>query len=117
MARKYWQRAGLDSKIELQVGDARSTLAALPETEQFDFAFVDADKTGYAQYFELLLPRLKVNALIIFDNMLSGGRVVSELDNENVKAIDELNKKLASDSRVESVLLPVADGLNVCRKK
>ena len=117
MARKYWQRAGLESRIELRIGDARSTLAAMPETEEYDFAFVDADKTGYLEYFELLLPRLKNNALIIFDNMLSAGRVTTELENESVRAIDELNKKLASDVRIESVLVPIADGLNICRKK
>jgi caffeoyl-CoA O-methyltransferase len=118
IAREYWQRAGLDSKIELCIGDAKSTLAALSETEQFDFAFVDADKIGYDAYYEMLLPRLQPNALIIFDNMLSGGRVVGEdAENENVRAINALNGKLAGDTRVESVLLPIADGLNVCRKK
>lgn len=118
IARRYWRQSGLESKIELRIGDAKSTLRTLPETEQFDFAFVDADKTGYDEYFELLLPRLKKNALVIFDNMLSGGRVVTEAaENENVRALDALNKKLARDARVESVLLPVADGLNICRKK
>jgi caffeoyl-CoA O-methyltransferase len=118
IARKYWQRAEMQSKIELRIGDAKSTLRALGEEAQFDFAFVDADKTGYDEYFELLVPRLRQNALIVFDNMLSGGRVADEtLENENVRALDALNKKLASDARVESVLLPFADGLNVCRKK
>lgn len=118
IARRYWERAGLQNKIELQVGDARSTLAALPESEQCDFAFVDADKTGYDAYYEMLLPRLKTNALIIFDNMLSGGKVADDvLESENVRALDALNQKLAADERVESVLLPIADGLNVCRKK
>lgn len=117
IARKYWAQAGYESKIELRIGDAKSTLAALPEEEQFDFAFVDADKTGYDTYFELLLPRLKPNTLIIFDNMLRGGRVAREnLETEDERAIDAMNKKLASDARVESVLLPLADGLNICRK-
>lgn len=118
IARKYWAQAGYDSKIELRIGDAKSTLAALPEEEQFDFAFVDADKTGYDTYFELLLPRLKPNALIIFDNMLRGGRVAKEtLETDDERALDAMNKKLASDARVESVLLPLADGLNICRKR
>jgi caffeoyl-CoA O-methyltransferase len=117
IARKYWRGANLESKIELRLGDAGSTLAALPETPQFDFAFVDADKTGYDNYYELLLPRLHANALIVFDNMLSHGRVVAEEpENENVRALDAMNKKLAHDARVESVLLPFADGLNICRK-
>jgi caffeoyl-CoA O-methyltransferase len=118
IARKYWQRAGLESKIELQIGDARSTLANLNQAQQFDFAFVDADKSGYDTYYELLLPRLKPNSLIIFDNMLRGGRLAEDvLESEDDRALDDLNKKLAGDARVESVLLPVADGLNLCRKK
>jgi len=118
VGQKYWAQSGLDSKIELRLGDAKSTLAATPESEQFDFAFVDAEKTGYDTYYELLLPRLKPNALIVFDNMLSGGRLASGvLESDNEKALDALNKKLANDARVESVLLALADGLNVCRKK
>jgi len=118
VGRKYWEQSGLESKIELRIGDAGSTLAATPENEQFDFAFVDADKTGYDAYYELLLLRLKPNALIVFDNMLSGGRLAKGvLESDNEKALDALNKKLANDARVESVLLPLADGLNVCRKK
>ena len=118
VGRKYWAQSGLNSKIELRLGDAKSTLAATPESEQFDFAFVDAEKTGYDAYYELLLPRLKPNALIVFDNMLSGGRLASGvLESDNEKALDTLNKKLAKDERVESVLLALADGLNVCRKK
>lgn len=118
VGRKYWQQSGLESKIELRLGDARSTLATTPESEQFDFAFVDADKTGYDAYYELLLPRLKPNALIVFDNMLSGGRLASGvLASDSEKALDALNKKLTNDARVESVLLPLADGLNICRKK
>ena len=117
IARRYWTQAGVESKIELRIGDAGSTLAALPETPTFDFAFVDADKTSYDNYYELLLPRLKTNALIIFDNMLSDGRVAAEnIESENARALDAMNKKLASDTRVESVLLPIADGLNICRK-
>jgi len=118
VGRKYWEQSGLDSKIELRLGDAKKTLAQTPESEQFDFAFVDAEKTGYDAYYELLLPRLKPNALIVFDNMLSGGRLASGvLESDNERALDALNKKLAKDARVESVLLPLADGLNVCRKK
>jgi caffeoyl-CoA O-methyltransferase len=82
-----------------------------------DFAFVDADKSGYDRYFELLLPLLRPNALILFDNMLRNGKVAEEnLTQEDDIAIDALNRKLASDPRVESVLLPFADGLTLCRK-
>ncbi len=117
IARRYWREAGLESKIELRIGDAGSTLAATPETPTFDFAFVDADKLGYDKYYELLLPRLQPNALVIFDNMLSDGRVAAlNIESENACALNAMNKKLAHDARVESVLLPIADGLNICRK-
>jgi len=115
IARRYWERAGLQDKIELRLGDARETLAAL-ETE-IDFAFVDADKTGYDAYYELILPRLRKNGLILFDNTLRGGRIATdELENENDRALHALNEKLADDARVQTVLLAVADGLTICRK-
>src|SRR5688572_811757 len=69
IARTYWAREGVDKKIELRLGPAEETLRALPADTVFDFAFIDADKTGYDAYFELLMPRMKANALLIFDNM------------------------------------------------
>ena len=118
IARRYWERAGVSDRITLQLGDAAKTLAEVPEEPRFDFAFIDADKTGYDTYFELLLPRLQPGSLLIFDNMLWGGRLTTEvLENPNGIAIDALNRKLAQDPRVESVLLPVADGLHLCRKR
>jgi len=118
MAKEAWEKAGVASRIELRLGDARETIAALPEEPQFDFAFIDADKTGYDAYYELLLPRLRPNSLILFDNMLWGGRLADRpIDNPDGQAIDALNRKLARDPRVESVLLPLADGVHLCRKK
>jgi caffeoyl-CoA O-methyltransferase len=115
IARRYWQRAGLQDKIELRLGDARQTLAALGE--EIDFAFVDADKPGYDAYYELILPRLRPNGLILFDNTLREGRIATgELESEGDRALHALNDKLAADTRVQSVLLPIADGLTVCRK-
>jgi len=118
IARKYWPRAGVEHKIELRLGEAGSTLSALGSDLQIDFAFIDADKTSYDTYYELILPRVRPNGIIVFDNMLWSGRVVSgPLDDPNIRAINALNDKLAHDARVESVLLPIADGLNICRKK
>jgi caffeoyl-CoA O-methyltransferase len=118
IARKYWPRAGVEQKIDLRLGDAQSTLRALESDLEIDFAFIDADKTNYDNYYELILPRVRPNGLIIFDNMLWSGRVVTgPLDDPNIQAINALNHKLANDPRVESVLLPIADGLNICRKK
>lgn len=113
IAQAYWKRAGLDSKIELRLGDARHSVTQL-QGETFDFAFIDADKTGYDTYYEALLPRMKPNGLFIFDNMLRGGRVVDP-QSEDDHALVALNHKLAYDPRVDSVLIPVADGLNICR--
>ncbi|MBT4665989.1 MAG: SAM-dependent methyltransferase, partial [Opitutae bacterium] len=84
----------------------------------FDFAFIDADKTEYEVYYERILPRIRPNGLILFDNMLWGGRVLEGVsDHENAKAIRKLNAKLATDSRIECVLLPIADGIQFCRKR
>ena len=118
IARRYWREAGVANKIELRIGDAADMLTQLKPDEVFDFAFIDADKVSYDKYFELLLPHMRQSSLLLFDNMLVGGKVVApEAGDENVRALDALNKKLASDPRVESVLLSIADGLNLCRKR
>lgn len=115
IARRYWARAGLESRIELRLGGGQAELEALAAKPRFDFAFIDADKPGYDLYYELVLPRLRTNALIVFDNMLQNGRVIDPKD-ESARSIDRLNKKLRADPRVECVLLAVADGLMLCRK-
>ena len=118
IARKYWTQAGVEKKIEVRLGAAIPTLQKLPAKAVFDFAFIDADKTEYDAYYELILSRLKQNGLILFDNMLWGGRLgARRVKHPAGRAIDKLNRKLAQDSRVESVLLPIADGIQLCRKK
>jgi caffeoyl-CoA O-methyltransferase len=116
LARKYWKKTGLDKKIELRLGPAIESLKKLKGTE-FDFAFIDADKPGYETYFETVLPLMKRNGLILFDNMLWGGRLGGKrpIKHPNGKAIDRLNRKLARDPRIESVLLSVGDGIHLCR--
>jgi caffeoyl-CoA O-methyltransferase len=116
IGRKYWAQAGLSDKIELILGPAAESLRRLDPARTFDFVFIDADKPGYDAYYELVLPKLRPNGLILFDNMLSHGNVLSP-SNEREKALDALNRKLAVDSRVECVLLPIADGVMFCRKK
>lgn len=115
IARRHWELAGLLNKIELRLGGGKSELEALEAGSIFDLAFIDADKPGYDLYYELLLPHMRSNGLIIFDNMLQHGRVVQPED-QSARAIDSLNKKLCADPRVECVLLAVADGLMLCRK-
>jgi caffeoyl-CoA O-methyltransferase len=118
VAKRYWEKDGLADRVELRLGNAAEELMRWEPAEPLDLAFIDADKTGYDAYFEMLLPKMKTNALFIFDNMVWGGRLIEQplVDPDGV-AIDRLNRKLAGDSRVESVLLPVADGLHLARKK
>ena len=84
---------------------------------EFDFAFIDANKTGYDFYYETLLPKMKINGVIVFDNMLWHGKLNgTPVKGADGRALDALNRKLAADPRIQSVLLPVADGLHLCRK-
>jgi len=116
IGRPYWERAGLSERITLQLGDARQSLAYWQPDGEIDFAFIDADKTGYDTYFELLFPRMRRNGLFVFDNMLRGGRITTP-ESDDDEALALLNEKLTHDDRLESVLLAMADGLMLCRKK
>jgi caffeoyl-CoA O-methyltransferase len=118
IGRRHWDRAGIGHKIELRLGPALDTLRALPQAAQFDFAFIDADKTGYRDYYEEILARLRPNGLILFDNVLWMGQVLSaESADESTRALRELNDFVADDRRVESVMLPISDGLTIVRKR
>ena len=118
VARRYFGRAGLQDRIELRVAPALDTLRALPATPSIDLAFVDADKPSYRAYYEELLPRLRPNGLLLFDNVLWSGAVVDASDrSENTEAIRALNDHVVRDARVESVMLPIADGLTIVRKR
>ena len=98
IARKYWARAGVQDRIDLRLGPAIPTLKRLEPGLRFDFAFIDAAKTEYDAYYELILPRVRRNGLILFDNMLSAGRVGTGRAKEDiVRAIEALNHKLAND--------------------
>jgi caffeoyl-CoA O-methyltransferase len=118
IARKYWAEAGVDDRIELKLAPALETLHALPSAASIDFAFIDADKPNYANYYEALLPRLRPNGVIAVDNVLWGGRVISpDADDENTAAIKAFNEKVAADDRVDAVMLPLSDGLTLLRKR
>jgi len=117
IAQAAWQRAGVADRIELRLGPALETLRALPRGEQFDFAFIDADKTGYPQYYEEVLTRLRPGGLMILDNTLQDGRVVGDVaDDADVEAIRSLNDTIAADPRVHVVLLPIGDGVTFVQK-
>jgi caffeoyl-CoA O-methyltransferase len=117
MARRYWEKAGVSDRIELRLGPAAETLRSLPDDPVYDFAFVDADKKGYAVYWEEIVRRLRPGGLIAIDNVLWDGEVVQpDKRGEDVEAIRSFNELVLTDDRVESVMLPVADGLTLARK-
>jgi caffeoyl-CoA O-methyltransferase len=114
VARRYWERAGLTDRIELRLGDAHETLRAVPAEPTFDLAFVDADKTGYADYVEQLYPRMRPNGVVLLDNTLRHGKVLDP-ESDDDRAVVELNAALVADPRWETVLLPLAGGLTMLR--
>ncbi|MBU6282241.1 O-methyltransferase [bacterium] len=118
IARRAFERAGVAGRVELRVAPALETLRSLPAGDTFDFAFVDADKTSYRAYHEEILPRLRVDGLIVFDNVLWSGAVVDPSDRtSDTVALRELNDFLPTDPRVECVMIPLADGLTIARKR
>jgi caffeoyl-CoA O-methyltransferase len=114
IARRYWERAGVADRIELRIAPALETLRALPSGRDLDFAFIDADKTGYAAYVEEIVTRVRPGGLVVLDNMLRDGRVLDP-QNDDDRAIDALNDALLADDRVDVVLLPVRDGVSLAR--
>jgi len=118
IARRYWEKAGLSGKIRLQLAPALETLRSLPRNETYDFAFIDADKGNYRSYYEEILERLRPNGLILIDNVLWNGEVINKHNQTaDTLAIRDLNDFLPRDNRVEVVMLPVADGITICRKQ
>jgi len=117
VAREYWKRAGVADKIELRLGPAARTLRDLPAGTIFDYAFIDADKTGYVEYWDLIVPMIRPGGLILVDNTLSHGRVVDQGEQgDTVRGIRRFNDRAMADDRVDLVLLPIGDGLTMARK-
>jgi len=121
LARRYWAEAGVTGKVDLRIAPATETLDQLVAGGQeatYDFAFVDADKAGYDAYYERLLRLIRPGGLIVFDNMLWGGDVLdTDPSDEDTKALQALNAKLARDERITLCLLPVADGVTLARRR
>jgi len=121
IARRYWREAGLDDRIELRLGPAAETLKALLQAGgagSFDFAFIDADKSGYDSYYELCLQLIRPNGLIAIDNVLWSGAVLDPKKRDaDTAALRALNLKIRDDARVDSALLTVGDGLMLARKR
>lgn len=120
VARRHWEMAGVSSKVHLELGPALATLERLieMEAEPFDFAFIDADKVNYENYYERCLELLRPGGLIAVDNVLWGGSVIDTGNNTpETEAIRAFNRLLHDDERVDISMLPVADGLTLARKK
>ncbi len=121
VARSYWQRAGVADKIDLRIAPALETLDRLIEAGEagtFDFAFIDADKQNYDNYYERTLQLVRVGGLIAVDNVLWGGQVADPtVEDANTKAIRALNAKLVEDDRISLSVVPIADGLTLALKR
>jgi caffeoyl-CoA O-methyltransferase len=118
VGRRFWEKAGVADKIELRIAPAAETLRALPAAEDWDFAFIDADKPGYPVYYEEILRRLRPGGLILADNVLWMGRVADpSAQDPATKAIRAFNDLVARDERVDRVMIPLSDGLTLIRKR
>jgi caffeoyl-CoA O-methyltransferase len=116
IARRYWDRAGLTDRIELRIAPAIDTLRALPSDPPIDLAFIDADKEGYIDYWDDIVPRVRPGGVVLVDNVFSNGRVVADDPGGTGAAIQRFNDHAAADDRVELAMLPIADGLTLARK-
>jgi caffeoyl-CoA O-methyltransferase len=122
VAARNLEAAGVADRVEIRIGPALDTLRQIPEREVFDFAFIDADKPGYPDYYEELIPRVRAGGLILVDNVLADGDVIrpdDEVDRplESLHAIQALNDTIAADERVDSAMVAIADGLMLARKR
>jgi caffeoyl-CoA O-methyltransferase len=123
IAARNFEAAGVADRIEIRIGPAADTLRDLPEREVFDFGFIDADKTGYPDYYEQLLLRTRPGGLIVVDNVLAAGQVVGDREDsdefvsESVGAIRRINERITADERVDTVMLGIADGVMLARKR
>ncbi len=117
IARANLDEAGVSEKVEIVVGPAIEGLRALPENAALDFAYLDADKTGYPDYYEEIVRRLAPGGLLAVDNVLMGGRILDAEPDEGTAAMQILNDRIIEDDRVDSVMLGMADGLTLVRRR
>jgi caffeoyl-CoA O-methyltransferase len=113
---RFIDEAKMTNKIRTYIGDARFVIPTI--TGEFDIVFIDADKSGYAEYYDLIIDRVKPGGIIITDNVLWSGKVIEPVkaNDEDTRLICVYNEKIAADSRVEVVLLPIRDGISIARK-
>lgn len=116
-AREAWAKAGVDELVDLRIGPALETLRAMPADPVIDFAYLDADKENYVNYWEELVPRMRAGGVIAADNTLFHGRVLDPAATGSTAGIQAFNERVHADDRVEAVLLTVADGLTLARRR
>jgi caffeoyl-CoA O-methyltransferase len=118
IARRYWEEAGVADRIDLRLGPALETMRELPDDEPFDFAFIDADKAEYPDYYEECLRVLRPGGLIMLDNVFRGGSVL-DTDDDDPRNIGTrmVNERVAADERVDIATIPVADGITLALKR
>ncbi|WKX70129.1 O-methyltransferase [Streptomyces sp. XD-27] len=115
--REAWAKAGVADRVDLRIAPALDTLRALPADPHIDLAYVDADKDNYVAYWEELVPRMRPGGLIVADNVLFGGEVADPAATGKAAAIRRFNDHVAADARMEAVMLTVADGLTLARRR
>jgi caffeoyl-CoA O-methyltransferase len=116
IARRNIAAAGLSDRVEFILGPADESLRAMPEEPTFDYAYLDADKRAYPGYYDLLVPRLVSGGLLLIDNVLLRGAVTDPQD-DRARIVDDLNNRITADERVDSVMVLVADGLTLVRRR
>jgi predicted O-methyltransferase YrrM len=120
IGKPYWAQAGVEHKIDLQLGPAVQTLdarLAAGEAGSYDFAFIDADKSSYDAYYERCLQLVRTGGLIVIDNTLWGGDVANDINDPDTRALQALNRKLHGDQRIDLSMLPLSDGVTLARKR
>jgi caffeoyl-CoA O-methyltransferase len=118
IARRYWKDAGVDDRIELRLGPALETLVNLPSDPPLDLSFIDADKGGYVDYWEAIVPRTRPGGVILVDNTFAGGSVLDPSQTGDMTVnIRRFNDHAAADRRVDLVLLPISDGVTMAVKR
>jgi caffeoyl-CoA O-methyltransferase len=117
IAQRNLEDAGVQDRVTIIRGPAGESLEAMPEEPTYDFVFLDADKSGYPDYYELILPRMHKNALLLIDNVLMGGDVVDPEPGSSNEIVAQLNERIAEDDRVDAAFAMVADGVAFVRKR
>jgi len=113
--RSFFEKSDFSDKIHFQIGDAKEIIETLDEV--FDLVFIDADKLSYPLYYEMILPKVRKGGFILSDNVLWSGKVLDEKMDKKTKVIDDYNRMIHEDERVENILLPIRDGIMIARKK